>query len=746
MFHRVIAAVSLGFLFFTTQIRAAEPLPDLQRLQQSGFIIGPGTSQAPVHSAWKNLAQVMRNVDAFDDVVDRVEDVVCGNDTNRSVLLVGESSLAYQYIFARLGNRPASKCAPGMWHVDINVSKIESGHRYVGDVDQYWEDSILAPSDKKSVVLYLRSVGSLIGIGSHSNDDTGIEREYVANFTSGRFRTVGYSDKYEYNDIIRSKHSYVLESFADKIMLPPVDAAQTKMLVGAYLASVHPHLTLPAKELDYLVKSIEFYQPNRQEPDRTMSVLNQMIRGVPSRGARPVEFQETIETKHPYDANSDLSWMIEKPEVQFLALGFESFATEADYDFLEVYNADTGALLDRFSGNKGAFVTGYYPASRLRLSFKSDKAGHMAGFRINRILGKRVEPYVFKHEDVRKAVMSVAQVPQWLMDRDYSVVRDLKGKLDGDVVGVAEGKKDLVRLAKNGYVAGRTDDKPIGTILFTGPTGTGKSYIAKKMAEFMGMRLITLDMTSYKDPSSFASFQEVLANHLTNTPYAMYLFEEIDKASIEVLDQLYFMMDEGVFYDSRQRPIFARGAFLMMTTNAGSETILRNKDHPDLRNMVMQDLEKSFRQSFLNRYDAISIFKPFSDGEFAQLARTMIDKKIQRLGSFYGWKAVADAATYDYVARFGRSEKYGARPMERLVEGTLGIGIGEYQLAHGAIPEEGVLAFSKRSTGTHHFRLTVSGLKSVDYTVDAHENALLGGGEEQRRLMERLRSMRDFED
>lgn len=747
MFQRLLSIALFGVLVWTSPTLAAEPAPDLSKLQQSGFIIGPGSPQAPVHTAWKTLAQVMRNVDAFDAVVDRVEDVICGNDTNRSVLLVGESSLAYQYVFARLANRPVSKCPAGMWHVDINVSKIESGHRYVGDVDKYWEDNILEPSDKKSVVLYLRSVGSLIGIGSHSNDDTGIEREYVANFTSGRFRTVGYSDKYEYNDIVRSKHSYVLESFSDKIVLPPVDQPQVKMLVAAYLASAFPHLTLPTKELDYLVKTIEFYQPNRQEPDRTMSVLNQMIREVPAKTAKPVEFEQLIETKHPYDNSSNLSWEVSNPDVQFLALSFESFLTEENYDYLEVYNANTNVLLDKFSGNKGAFVTTYYPTSKLRLVFKSDNVTNLAGFKITKVLGKRVEPYTFKHEDVRKAVLGVAQVPQWLVDRDYSVVRDLKAKLDGDVVGVAEGKKDVVRLAKNGYVAGRTDDKPVGTILFTGPTGTGKSYIAKKVAEFMGMRLITLDMTSYKDPSSFAAFQEVLSGHLTNTPYAMYLFEEIDKASIEVLDQLYFMMDEGVFYDSRQRPLFARGAFIMMTTNAGSDTILQHKDHPDLRNMVMKDLEKSFRQSFLNRYDAISIFKPFSDAEFAQLSRTMIDKKIKRLGEFYGWKAKADQATYDYVARFGRSEKYGARPMERLVEGTLGIGIGEYQLAHGAIAEGGFLEFSKIASGAHHFRLTVDGLKSIDYTVDAYENALLMlKGEEHERMMKVLESDRDFND
>ena len=661
-------------------------LPDLNKLTSSGFIMGPGNTQFPIHKGYQALNAVMKNVSAFDAITQRISEVVCGTDQNKSILLIGEPSLAYQYIFARMASNTNSKCPQNMWHVEMNVSKIEAGHHYVGDVDQYWQDNILAPSENKDVVMYLSSVGGLIGLGSHSNDDTGIEREYASNITQGRMRTVGFIDKYEYNEIIRSKHSYVLEAFADRIVLPSFDATQTYMLLDTYMKTLYPNLTLGDKELKYIIKTIEFYAPNRQEPDRSMSVINALVRGTVAGGGKPITLPTLVESEHPYKPNTRTEFLIDKPEVQSLQLVFDTFEVESNYDYLEIRNGYDNALLETLKVEKvGPFETSVYPTNKLKLVFVSDTTGERNGFKISAVKGRKFEMKTITLEEARNATLAVAQVPAWLVARDFTVVKQLQGKLDGDVVGVTEGKRDLVRLAKNGYVAGRTDNKPVATVLLAGPTGTGKTYIAQKMGEFMGMKTITFDMTAYKEPSSFKTFVDVMARNLTNAPFAMYLFEEIDKADTAVLDQLYFMMDEGIFYDSFQRPLFARGAFIMMTTNAGAEVILNNPNDPDLRTKVLRDLRTKFRDSFLNRFDAVSLFKPFSDSEFRQLASVLVTKKLSRIRSFYDWTMTVDDGVLSYLAVYGRSPEYGARPMERLVEGTLGIGIAEFQLEFGPI-------------------------------------------------------------
>lgn len=706
------------------------PDPDLYTLRDSGFIMGPGNSTFPTSEAWKKPVAFMRDVALFDSIAGRLEEIVCGDQQNKSVLVIGEPSQAYLYLFARMATgRANSKCPRNMWHVEINVSKVESGHRYVGDVDQYWQQKIVTPSDQKNVVMYLSSISNLIGIGSHSNDETGIEREYVANISSGRMRSIAFIDKYEYNDIIRSRNAYVLEAFGDRLILPPMDSNQAFELAQSYLKVLHPNLKLADKDLQYIVKNIAYYQPNRQEPDRTLSVMNALIKASgAAEESRPEEVNVTLESAHPYPPESRIEYEVEAPGYHAMQLEFSSFDFEANYDFLEVYDGHPpGALLARLTGRLIAnSKTPFFFTNKLKLVLVSDNTGSNQGFVLSKAYGKIIKHHVFTREEVRKAVLSTAQVPNWFIDRDFSVIRRLEENLNGDVVGVTEGKRDLVRLAKNGFVAGRTDDKPVATALLAGPTGTGKSYVAKKMADFLQMKLVTIDMTNYKEKSSFRSFQEVMSRHLTNTPFAVYLFEEIDKASIEVLDQLYFMMDEGVFYDPYQRPLFARGAFIIMTTNAASDTVLNDPNNPHLRDLVMTDLKKHFRASFLNRFDAISIFKPFSDSEFQQLANILVDKKLAKIQENFEWNLTVDAATRLFIATYGRSPEFGARPMERMVENTLGVGIAEYQLNHGAIPE-GATAQITKLAAPFKFRLSVTTAEQtnfVDFTVETQINGL----------------------
>lgn len=734
MFSKIISRWLAGsIVLFVANIWAQSTTgptdPDLMTLKESGYIMGPGNMNYSISESWKKPVAFMKEIDTFDAVAERVESIVCGDDQNRSVLIVGEPSLAYMYLFARMsGPRPNSKCPADMWHVELNVSKVESGHKYVGEVDQYWQDKVLKPVDQKKAILYLSSIGSLVGIGSHSNDETGIEREYVSNITSGRMRSIAFMDKYEYNEMIRSRNAYVLEAFADKVILPPIDSVQAYKMAWTYLKVLYPNLKITEKDMQFIVKNMAYYQPNRNEPDRTLSVINSLVRGSgPVRESKPEEFLVAVESAHPYPVSSRTEFIIEQADFDAIQIEFESFDLESNYDFLEIYDGNNEkALLSRLTGKlTPATKLGFFGTNKLKLVLIADNSGSNQGFKINKVYGKKIMSHTFTREEVRKAVLAVAQVPQWFVDRDFSIVKNLEANLNSDVVGVAEGKKDFVRLAKNGYVAGRTDDKPVATILLTGPTGTGKSYIAKKMADFMQMKLITLDMTNYKEVSSFKSFQEVMARNLTNNPYAIYLFEEIDKAAMEILDQLYFMMDEGVFYDTYQRPLFARGAFMIMTTNAASDVILHDPNNPNLRSLVMADLKKNFRMSFLNRFDAISIFKPFSDAEFYQLANTLVKKKLGKIKETFDWNMSVDKGSIDYIAIKGRSAEFGARPMERLVENTLGIGIAEFQLANGAISEGANIQLMK-AIGENDFHLVVDGV-GIDYTVDPSNNGHLYG-------------------
>lgn len=757
------AVLALG-LVQSAQVFAAPNPPDLGTLSQSAFIMGPGNSTYPIHRSWREMSQFIKDVDGFNDMMTKIESIMCGGDTNRSVLLIGEPNNAYKYLFSRLANNPGGLCKD-IWHAELNISKVESGHRYVGEVDEYWQNQVLKPVEGKDVILYLNSLEALVGIGSHANDETGIEREYVANIVGGRMRTIAFIDKYEYTNLIKSRNAYVAEAFAEKIVLPPVEKPLLDQIVRSYMRNLFPQLKLSTQVAEQLYRFSAYYQPNRGEPDRTMAVLSKMIRNNLGGGGgneqTTVALNPVIETPNPYAGDSKLEFKIEVADALQIALVFDHFDTEKGYDLLTVFDGVTNTKLDTLEGPLGAHTTRFYSAKSLLLKFNSDASNNNKGFKISKVAVMKANSTQparnLSLEDLRRAIMEVAQVPAWLMNRDYTVIRELQGKLDGDVVGVEDGKRDLVRLAKNGYITGRTDEKPIATVLLAGPTGTGKSYVAKRFADYMGFNLITFDMTSYKDPVSFRNFVEIVSRSLANNPYAVYLFEEIDKASIEVLDQLYFMMDEGVFYDNAQRPLFARGAFILMTTNAGSDLIIRERDNPKLPELVNEELQKHFRASFLNRYDAVSIFKPFTAAEFKQLAKTLVTKKIKKMNEFFNYQVQVQDAVYDYIAKYGASPKYGARPMERLVESVVATGIAEYQLQVGTLKEGDQVALNK-AAGTHAFEIRVNGGQAFPYTVDSDNNGGFSSNEPFRfisnvnwqvkapSLAKFLKSIREFED
>jgi len=697
--------------------------PDMSILSKSGRIIGPGDGQFRIDQSWEKEAQVMKVVESFDDVVERIQSVICSDQQNKSVLLVGEPSDTYRLIFARIAAKTAAEQCPLLWHVDININKIEAGGRYRGDVEEYWENKVIAPASNKDVVLYFTNLGGLIGLGSHSNKPTGVETSYAENISSGRIRSVAFINKYEYNQVIQSENAYVLNSFQEKIQIKNLPNEKVNELLQTYLSVLHPNLNLPEAVAQYLIRTTSYYRPNQLEPQRSLSVLLSLIRTAPKPSF--VEIDNNIESEHPYATNSNAEFLLDFPSLKNISIEFEKLDIESTYDLLLVLDAnDNDRELERISGNLGKYKTTSYPTNKIKLQLKSDNTTNKWGFKIKKVKGTSAneDGHTFNMDEVRKAILEIVQVPEWIINKDFSVIKELPAKLDQEVVGCHEAKVALVKQVKVGYVSGRTDEKPIGTLLFVGPTGVGKSFIPKKLSEFMGLKLITLDMTSYATPESFDRFLEVMANYLILYPYAIYLFEEIDKADRGVLDRLYFLMDEGIFYDKYQRPLFARGVLALMTTNTANRVIVDHQDDPNLRQLVTEALQEVYRPSFLNRFDAVPIFLPFSDEEFRVLANIMVSKKQQKLKDFYQWNLEVDAATIEFLAINGRSDEYGARPMERLIENVISIGIADFQLEFGALPYGSTISIAKTRSSNVSFQIS-SEAHQLPYEVDLENNS-----------------------
>ena len=326
--------------------------------------------------------------------------------------------------------------------------------------------------------------------------------------------------------------------------------------------------------------------------------------------------------------------------------------------------------------------------------------------------------FVMDKATLKAASMKAAQVPDWIIAKDFSVLKDLPGNIRSRFIGQTEAVDGVVRLARIGYGGGRTDEKPVASIMFAGPTGTGKTYLSKLLAKNLGLKLITMDMTTYRSSVSMDRFLDVMTDNLTINPHAVYVFEEIDKANVQVLDRLYFLLDEGIFYDRNQKPMYARGCYVVMTTNAGYDVIVKNRDKDNVRELFELALLDRFRPSFLNRFDEIAMFRPFTDPEYVDMAKLHIGLKASGMKETYNWNLNVDDNIHGLIARESRSLTFGARPTLRMINGILSLGVTNYQIEKAPLEEGSTIQLDLVSEEDKRFKLSVEGGDSLEFQVN----------------------------
>jgi ATP-dependent Clp protease ATP-binding subunit ClpA len=266
------------------------------------------------------------------------------------------------------------------------------------------------------------------------------------------------------------------------------------------------------------------------------------------------------------------------------------------------------------------------------------------------------------------------------------MLRNLERDLKAIIFGQDEAINKLstaIKMSRSGLLA---DNKPIGSFMFSGPTGVGKTEVAKQLAYTLGIELIRIDMSEFMErhsvskligaPPGYVGFDQggTLTEAVNKNPYAVLLLDEIEKAHPDVHNILLQIMDNGFLTDSNGRKIDFRNITLIMTTNVGAESL--SKSNLGFVNSKQETLDekaeinKAFSPEFRNRIDAIVAFAPLQhetilkvvDKFLIQLENQLHDKKVE---------AIFSGNLKDYLAKNGFDEKMGARPMSRLIQDTI---------------------------------------------------------------------------
>jgi ATP-dependent Clp protease ATP-binding subunit ClpB len=276
-----------------------------------------------------------------------------------------------------------------------------------------------------------------------------------------------------------------------------------------------------------------------------------------------------------------------------------------------------------------------------------------------------------------------------------------------------EGQDEAVQLVADAIIRARSGIKdprrPIGSFVFLGPTGVGKTELAKALAESLfdsEENLVRIDMSEYQErhtvsrligaPPGYIGYEEggQLTEAVRRKPYSVVLFDEIEKAHADVFNTLLQVLDDGRLTDSQGRTVDFRNTVIIMTSNIGSQYLLEGitpsgEIKPEAREMVTGELRRHFRPEFLNRVDDVVLFKPLTLAEIEQVVDLMLGDVRRRLGERNVTLEVSEAAM-EHIAEQGFDPVYGARPLRRFISHELETRIGR-ALIGGEVEDSAVI-------------------------------------------------------
>ena len=327
--------------------------------------------------------------------------------------------------------------------------------------------------------------------------------------------------------------------------------------------------------------------------------------------------------------------------------------------------------------------------------------------------------------DVEQVVAKIARIPSsQVTASDKASLRDLDSNLKMAVFGQNEAIDQLATAIKLSRAGLKSGEKPIGSFLFAGPTGVGKTEVCKQLAHTMGVELLRYDMSEYMErhtvsrligaPPGYVGFDQggLLTEAVTKHPHSIVLLDEVEKAHPEVFNLLLQVMDHGTLTDNNGRKADFRNVVLVMTTNAGAQEMNRASigfAEQDNSTDGMEVIKRLFTPEFRNRLDAIVQFSALS----VEVVKTVVDKFLTELQAQLDEKRVTldvDDAAREWLARQGYDEKMGARPMQRLIQEKIKRPLAED------------LLFGDLASGGGGVRVTVEAgelLVEVDAPVDA---------------------------
>ena len=601
----------------------------------------------------------------LDPIIGRKEEIerviqILSRRTKNNPCLIGEPGVGKTAAVEGLAQKIIKGDVPEILKdkrvVTLDISGMIAGSKYRGDFEERIKKALDEVKKAGDVILFIDEIHTIVGAGAAEGamDAANILKPLLAR---GEIQLIGATTLNEYRKYIE-KDAALERRFSPVIVNEPSEKDSVKILKGIRdKYEAHHGVKISDEAIEAAVKMSVRYINDRFLPDKAIDLIDEAAS------------RAKLKTYTEPDSLKKLSEKIEDVE-------------QEKEEAVKIQKFEKAASLR----DKQKELKEKYEKEQKKWKNKSNK-----------------ELINITEENIAEVISSWTGIPANKITEDENVrLKNLEKTLHKRVIGQNEAVEAVAKAIRRSRVGLKAPNRPIGSFLFLGPTGVGKTELSKALAESLfgdENAMIRLDMSEYMEPHSVAKligsppgyvgFDEggQLTEKIRRKPYSVILFDEIEKAHPDVMNMLLQILEDGRLTDSQGRTVNFKNSVIIMTSNIGARLITDkkqlgfsknkdaknnevNKEYEDTKKEVMEALKKELRPEFINRIDEIIVFHKLTDKEINQIIDIMLKEVIDRLAT-QKIKIELEPQVKELIASKGIDKNFGARPLRRTIQSVL---------------------------------------------------------------------------
>ena len=654
----------------------------------------PGNKGGSMLSQFSRDLTAMAEEGSLDPVIGREDEIqrviqILSRRTKNNPCLIGEPGVGKTAIVEGLALRIVSGDVPFTVKdkrvLTLDLSAMVAGSKYRGEFEERIKKVVKEVIDAGNIILFLDELHTIIGAGGAEGaiDASNILKPSLAR---GEIQLIGATTINEYRKYVE-KDAALERRFQPVNVEEPDVEASIRILNGIRSKyEEHHYVEILPEAVEAAVKLSDRYINDRNLPDKAIDLIDEAAAAVRLSSAQtPARQQEML------------------AEIAEMDKEIENYVKADDYERVSELKRVQDALIKKYE--------------RLRKNNEQAEAKRR---------------YVVGEEDIARVVSVWTKIPlEKIAEKESERLLKLEDELHKRVIGQEEAVTAVAKAMRRGRTGLKDPNRPIGSFLFLGPTGVGKTELCKALAEAMfgsENALIRVDMSEYMEghsvskmigsPPGYVGFEEggQLSEKVRRNPYSVVLFDEIEKAHPDVFNILLQVLDDGHITDSKGRKVSFKNTVLIMTSNAGAQRIVdpknlgftvdksEKKDYDKMKSGVMEEVKKIFKPEFINRIDEIIVFHQLSKDNMKSIVSLLASNLSKRCEEQLQIKLKFSPALKEYLVEKHSDKKMGARPLKRAIQSLVEDALAEEILRGNVKPGDTVTAGIKDEKVTFHVK------------------------------------------